>query len=106
MPTDVLLAFSTFPDADTARQVALEMVEGKFAACANIFPAVESVYRWQGNVERASEALALFKVSAERYAVFQSMLKSRHPYDVPEIVAVKIADGLPEYLRWAAENCG
>jgi periplasmic divalent cation tolerance protein len=105
MNGESLLACSTFPDIETARRIARELVTEKFAACANIVPAVESIYRWQGKIESGDETLVFFKTTSARYAAFQEKLKSLHPYDVPEIIAWRIADGLPAYLRWVAENC-
>ena len=104
MDDEILLAFSTFPDIETARRVARELVETKFAACANIIPAVESIYRWQGKVGQGNEALVLFKTTADRSAAFQEKLKSLHPYEVPEIIFVPLAAGLPEYLRWVVDS--
>jgi len=106
MSDEVVLALSTFPDAETARRVARELVEQRLAACGNIVPQIHSVYRWQGEVESGDEALAIFKLSARGYAEFESKLRSLHPYDVPEIISYKIEAGLPEYLRWVTENCG
>jgi periplasmic divalent cation tolerance protein len=105
MSDEVVLALSTFPDADTARRVAGEIVELRLAACGNIVPLVHSVYRWQGKIESANEALVIFKLSASHYAEFESKLRSLHPYAVPEIISCKIEAGLPEYLRWVTENC-
>lgn len=100
-----LLALSTFPDAETARRVSNELVREKFAACANILPGVESIYRWKEKVQNADETLVIFKLSENRQAAFQKKLQSLHPYEVPEIVFVSVADGLPDYLRWVAESC-
>ena len=104
MGAATLLALSTFPDVETARRIAGQLVAENFAACANIIPAIDSIYRWQGKLEQGSEALAFFKTTEVRYAAFQEKLKSLHPYDVPEIVCLDIRDGLPEYLRWVTEN--
>src|SRR4051812_32340633 len=105
MSNSVLVVISTFPDTDTARKIANEIVSEKFAACANIMPVVESIYRWKEKVETASETLVLFKLSADRYQVFEEKLLSLHPYDVPEIISARIDQGSPEYLRWVVENC-
>lgn len=105
MADEILLAFSTFPDIETARRISRELVTEKFAACANIIPAIESIYRWQGNIEQGNETLVLFKTTAALSAAFQEKLKSLHPYDVPEVIFLPIAEGSPEYLRWVAENC-
>ena len=106
MPEKVLLALSTFPDRETAQRIANQLVTEKFAACANILPAVESIYRWKGKIESGNEALVFFKLSEDRQSAFQEKLRSLHPYEVPEIIFVPITGGLPEYLRWVVENCG
>jgi periplasmic divalent cation tolerance protein len=106
MAEKILLGLSTFPDAETARRISNELVVGTFVACANILSGVESIYRWKGKIERGNETLVFFKVSEDRQAAFQEKLRSLHPYEVPEIIFVPIASGLPEYLRWVADNCG
>jgi len=106
MPEKILLALSTFPDAETARQISDQMVTERFAACANILPSVESIYRWKDNIESGNETLVFFKLSEDLRSAFQDKLRSLHPYDVPEIIFVPVADGLPEYLQWVSENCG
>jgi periplasmic divalent cation tolerance protein len=105
MAEKILLALSTFPEAETARRISNQLVSEKFAACANILPSVESIYRWKGKTENSSETLVLFKLNEDRKTAFQEELRSLHPYEVPEIIFVPVADGLPEYLRWVAENC-
>lgn len=105
MSGETLLACSTFPEIETARRIARQLVTEKLAACANIIPAVESIYHWQGKIESGEETLVFFKTTSARYASFQQRLKSLHPYDVPEIISWRIAEGLPSYLRWVAENC-
>jgi periplasmic divalent cation tolerance protein len=105
MPENILLALSTFPDAETARQISDQLVTERFAACANILPSVESIYRWKDNIESGNETLVLFKLSEDRQSAFQDKLRSLHPYDVPEIIFVPVAGGLPEYLQWVSENC-
>jgi periplasmic divalent cation tolerance protein len=105
MAEKVLLALSTFPDQETARRISNELVTKKLAACANILPGVESIYRWKEKIESGNETLVLFKLSEDRQSAFQEKLRSLHPYDVPEIIFVPISSGLPEYLRWVTENC-
>ena len=102
---EALLALSTFPDAEIARSIVRQLVEAKLVACGNIIPQVESIYRWEGKVESGQEALAFFKLSSANYRRFEKRLRSLHPYDVPEIICVKIAEGLPDYLRWIADSC-
>jgi len=105
MAKKILLALSTFPDAETARKISNQLVTEKFAACANILPGVESIYRWKENIETGNETLVFFKLSEGRQAAFQEKLQSLHPYEVPEIIFVSVANGLPDYLRWVAESC-
>ena len=105
MTAEVVLALCTLPDAETARRVARELVELQLVACGNVLPQIHSVYRWQGKVESADEALAIFKLPARGYAEFEAKLRSLHPYDVPEIISFPIDQGLPEYLRWVIESC-
>lgn len=104
MADEIRLVFCTFPDAETARRVAREMVELRLAACGNVLPQIHSVYRWQGKIETGDEALALFKLDVSRYPEFEARLRSLHPYDVPEIISCPVETGLPEYLRWVTEN--
>jgi periplasmic divalent cation tolerance protein len=105
MAHQILLALSTFPDRETAQRTSNQLVTEKFAACANILPGIESIYRWKEKIETSSETLVLFKVSEDRQSAFQEKLRSLHPYDVPEIIFVPISSGLPEYLHWVIENC-
>jgi periplasmic divalent cation tolerance protein len=106
MVEKILIAFSTFPDAETARRISNQLVTENFAACANILPAIESIYRWKEKIETGSETLVLFKLSEDRQSAFQEKLRSLHPYEVPEIIFVPVSSGLPEYVRWVADNCG
>ena len=101
----VLLALSTFPDVETARRISQQLVADKLAACANILPAIESIYFWKEKVERSAEVLVFFKTTKDRQSAFQEKLRSLHPYEVPEIIFTTIDGGLPDYLRWVAENC-
>lgn len=105
MADEVLLVLSTFPDVATARRVGRELVEQRCAACANILPQVESIYWWEKKVESANETLVLFKTTADRYAALETTLRQLHPYEVPEIIAMKVEQGSPDYLRWVSENC-
>lgn len=101
---DPLLIITNCPDEEVANAIALALVEEKLAACVNILPRVHSVYRWQGSVESASEIPLLIKTTAARYAALESRIGELHPYEVPEIIAVPIARGLPAYLNWLAEE--
>ncbi|CAN5515600.1 divalent-cation tolerance protein CutA [soil metagenome] len=105
MADEILFVLSTFPDVATARRIGRQLVEDKCAACANLLPAVESIYWWQQKVETASETIVLLKTSADRYEALETTLRQLHPYEVPEIIAFRVEQGLPEYLRWVSENC-
>jgi periplasmic divalent cation tolerance protein len=106
MAEKILLALSTFPDPETARGISNQLVSERFAACANILPSVESIYRWNEKIESGNETFAFFKVSEDRQSAFQEKLRSLHPYDLPEIIFVPVASGLQQYLQWVSENCG
>jgi periplasmic divalent cation tolerance protein len=105
MTDEVLLVLSTFPDVATARRIARQLVEERCAACANVLPAVESVYWWEGKVESGNETLVLFKTSADRYEALETTLRQLHPYEVPEIIALPIERGSSDYLDWVTGNC-
>ena len=105
MGEEILLALSTFPDVETARHIARQLVTENFAACANIIPAIESIYRWKEKIETSAETLVCFKLSKDRRSSFQEKLRSLHPYEVPEIIFFPISGGLPEYLRWVVDSC-
>jgi|ERR671922_751988 periplasmic divalent cation tolerance protein len=106
MAEKILLALSTFPDSEIARRISSQLVSERFAACANMLPSVESIYRWKEKIESGNETLVLFKLGEDRQSAFQDKLRSLHPYDVPEVIFVSVASGLPEYLQWVIENCG
>jgi periplasmic divalent cation tolerance protein len=87
-----------------ARKIARKVVEKKLAACANISPGVESIYRWKEKVERAREVLMILKTSAARLPELEREVKRLHSYDVPEFIVLPIAAGSKEYLRWIGGN--
>lgn len=105
MDGEVYVVLSTFPEVETARRIARQLVHEKLAACANILPGIESIYRWKGGVEESAEVLALFKTAVRQYAAFEAKLKQLHPYEVPEIVALPVSTGLDTYLSWVGESC-
>jgi periplasmic divalent cation tolerance protein len=105
MAEEVLLAISTFPDAETANRAAHTLISEKFAACANIIPAIHSIYRWKDKIETGDEVMVFFKTTPDRQAAFQEKLRSLHPHEVPEIILLSVVAGFPDYLRWVRENC-
>ncbi len=98
----VLLVMTNLPDRATAETLAARVVEERLAACVNILAPCVSVYQWEGAVERADEVPLLIKTTEERYPLLESVIRAAHPYATPEIVAIPIAAGLPEYLAWVA----
>ena len=99
---DTRLVITNCPDEETANRIALAVVEAKLAACVNILPRVQSIYRWQGAVESAAEVPLLIKTTAAAYPALEAAIRESHPYDVPEIIALPITAGLPAYLNWLA----
>lgn len=100
---ETLLVLTNLPDAASAQLLAASLVEQRLAACVNILAPCRSVYHWQGKIESAEEVPLLIKTTAERYAALEQAILARHPYELPEIVAVPISNGLPAYLNWVAE---
>ena len=99
---NALVVLSTFPDADKAAQIARVLVDERLAACVNLVPAVRSIYRWQGAIQDEAEALAVIKTTPACYPALAARLAELHPYDVPEILALPLADGYAKYLAWLA----
>lgn len=97
-----LLCFCTCPDAASAERLAEVLVGERLAACVNLLPGVRSVYRWQGALERADEVLLLVKTTGERLDALAARVRELHPAELPELVAVEAAGGLPAYLEWVA----
>jgi periplasmic divalent cation tolerance protein len=101
---ELLLALSTAPDAATAERIAAVLVEERLVACVNLIPGLLSFYRWQGEVQREAEVLLLIKTHASRLPRLKERLAAVHPYEVPELIAFAIRDGLEAYCRWIAEE--
>jgi periplasmic divalent cation tolerance protein len=101
---DTLLVMTNLPDADSAEALAAALVEARVAACVNILAPCRSVYRWQGKVEAAAETPMLIKTTTDRYAALEAAIRAHHPYELPEIVAIPVVRGLPEYLAWVADE--
>lgn len=104
MIDNVLIVLTNCPDAEVAGHIARTLVEQGLAACVNQLPPVNSVYRWQGSVERAIEVPLLVKTTRERLAEVLNAIRGLHPYELPEIVAIPVVAGLPSYLRWVVDE--
>lgn len=96
----MLLVMTTLPDQAAAEELATFLVESKVAACVSMLSPCTSVYRWQARVERAQEVPLLIKIPQEGYAALERALVARHPYEVPEIIALPVSHALPAYLAW------
>ncbi len=97
---EVIVVLTNVPDQACARHMGAHLVEQKLAACVNILGACESIYRWQGVVETASEVPLLIKTTRVRYAALEAAIIQLHPYDVPEIIVLGVEQGLSAYLDW------
>ena len=102
----VRVVLMTAPDADAARRVARTLVDERLIACANLVPGVTSLYRWQGAVEEAGEVLVVMKTRASLVPRLFERAAALHPYDVPELLALPVSDGLAAYRRWVVEETG
>jgi periplasmic divalent cation tolerance protein len=102
--TDKIVVLVTCASAGQARKIARALVERRLAACGNVLEApVRSVYRWKGRVESAKEFLLVLKTSRARFAGVERVVRELHTYKVPEIIAVPVASGSREYLKWISE---
>lgn len=97
---NVLFVYATFPDAETARSASRIVTEERLAACGLFLPGAESVYRWKGNIETASEAVCFFKTTEDRYPELEARLRALHPYETPCITAMPVTRGFAPYLDW------
>jgi periplasmic divalent cation tolerance protein len=102
--SEALVILTNCPDDAVADRIARALVEQGLAACVNRLPAVQSTYRWQGAVERATETPLLIKTTRMRYTEVEQAIRALHPYEVPEIIAVPIEAGLAAYLRWIVDE--
>ena len=100
MPRAAILVLTQLPDRDSAQALARTLVEARLAACVSVGAAVQSLYHWRGQIEMAEEVPLAIKTSADLYDALEKAICAWHPYELPEIIAVPIARGLPAYLGW------
>jgi periplasmic divalent cation tolerance protein len=98
----ILIIMTNLPNVQAAEALANALVEARLAACVNLLPAVQSVYRWQGKVEKANEVTLLIKTTQRHYAALEAAISAAHPYELPEVIALPVTAGLPAYLHWVA----
>jgi periplasmic divalent cation tolerance protein len=101
-----VVALSTVGKAEDAQRIARALVERRLAACVNVVPGLTSVYRWKGKIEADAEHLLVIKTRQDRVAELKAVLPSLHPYEVPELVVLEVADGHAPYLAWIDESVG
>lgn len=104
--TDALVVLVTAPDAETAARLARTLVEEKLAACGNVVPAVRSIYRWEGKLCDEQEALLVLKAPAQRFPELRDRILALHPYQLPEVIALRVEEGSEGYLAWIAKGGG
>jgi periplasmic divalent cation tolerance protein len=104
MMPDLLLVITTMPDADSATSLADKLITQGLAACVNIGAPVTSVYQWNEKIEHGHEVMLTIKTVSERYAELEQAIARDHPYELPEVIALPITSGLPDYLAWI-ESC-
>jgi periplasmic divalent cation tolerance protein len=102
--TDKRLVLTTCGSLDEARSIAHTLVERQLAACINIVPQIESVYRWQGKIESATEWLLVIKTTLSAFARVREALGQLHSYELPECIEIAIEDGNSAYLEWIGES--
>ena len=99
-----IVVLSTVATREDAERIAGALVEGRLAACVNVVPGLRSIYRWKGSVEHDDELLLVIKTRGERFAALSDVIRSLHPYEVPEMIVLPIAGGHAPYLQWLDES--
>jgi len=98
--TDKIIVLSTCGSAEEAERLARSLVEQRLAACVNVMPRLRSYYRWKDAIEAADECLLVIKSTRDRMEALRTSLEKEHSYEVPEVIALPVVDGSPNYLRW------
>lgn len=101
---ELIQIITTAADRDEAERIAGALVERRLAACVQVVGPIRSVYRWQGQVERAEEWLCLIKSTGDAYAAVEAAIRELHSYDCPEVIATPIVHGSADYLRWLGDQ--
>jgi periplasmic divalent cation tolerance protein len=104
--TDAIVVFMTAANAEEARRIANHLVEMRLAACVQLLPEIESIYRWQEEVQRESEVLMLAKTIAAKFGELEKAVREIHSYETPEIIAVPASTVSEPYLEWLVKNVG
>ncbi|MCP5040845.1 MAG: divalent-cation tolerance protein CutA [bacterium] len=104
MSTDAMVVLCTCPDEEVSARIATLLLERQLAACVNRVPGIESIYRWEGGIERDTEQLLVIKTTADCYAALEACILETHPYDVPEVIGLPVTHGSRAYLAWIADS--
>ena len=102
--TDAILVLTTLPASGVAADLARTLVGEKLAACANLIPGLRSIYRWQSKVQDDNEVLVLLKTQKPLYERLKARILELHPYELPEVIAIDVAQGHQAYLDWIARE--
>ena len=94
------IVIASFPNLNSAEKISVALIKKKLVACANIIPGIKSKYGWKGKIENHSEAFAIFKIKTKSYKNVETLIKKLHPYEIPEILLIKITKGNKNYLNW------
>jgi periplasmic divalent cation tolerance protein len=104
--TGVSVVLVTVPDAEVGRRLARALLEERLVACANLVPGVTSLYRWEGEVQEDDEVLLVMKTRSGLVPRLSARIPELHPYELPEVLALGVTDGLPAYCRWVLDETG
>lgn len=99
---ETIVVMTNLPDQESAQRLARALIEARLAACVNVLAPCSSIYHWDGKIETAQEVPVWIKASRRNYGKLEQSIRQHHPYELPEIVAVAVTDGLPAYLAWVA----
>jgi periplasmic divalent cation tolerance protein len=103
--TDVRIVLVTAPSGEVARDLARRLLEERLVACGNVVPGLTSVYRWEGSVQEDEEVLLILKCHVSTLARLVERTAELHPYELPEILALPVSEGLPGYVAWVGREC-
>ncbi len=98
--TELLLVMTSLPDQDAAKALAKRLIDSHLAACVQLQPGVQSIYRWEGRICEEQEVVLVAKTTAQQWSTISSFIKQNHPYDIPEIIAQPITHSHTDYARW------
>ena len=102
--SEFLVVLVTTPDSATSEKIAEALVSERLAACVNIVPSIQSIYRWEGEINRDPESLMIVKTTRDRYEALENRVRQLHGYSTPEVIAIEIESGSSDYLRWLADS--